>query len=210
MTSNGQSAERWRSPLNRSFFVITLPKTSTSKEILKSREFAILSIKQERGKIKIAWGSLTTARRFRADSHIPCRFHAFPMPFPCRDPATTRPRPCHYPATILSLSWHSPTVPNAGRSPACRLWTADANSHIPCRSQPFPCRVPAMILSRPCREPAVTLPRTCREPAVTLPRTCREPVVALSGRFQNGIFVAWQGNGMGMAWHVWIKHDRTM
>jgi hypothetical protein len=24
--------------------------------------------------------------------------------------------------------------PNAGRSPTCHLWTADANSHIPCRS----------------------------------------------------------------------------
>jgi hypothetical protein len=32
--------------------------------------------------------------------------------------------------------------------------------------------------------------------APTLPRTCRDPVVALTGRFQNGIFVAWQGKGM--------------
>jgi hypothetical protein len=46
--------------------------------------------------------------------------------------------------------------PNAVRSPRCSLWTADANSHIPCRS----------------------------------------PAVALRGRFQNGIFVAWQENGM--------------
>jgi hypothetical protein len=38
------------------------------------------------------------------------------------------------PATTLPLICHSPTVPNAGRSPTCRLWTADANSHIPCSS----------------------------------------------------------------------------
>jgi hypothetical protein len=30
--------------------------------------------------------------------------------------------------------------PNAGRSPTCRLWTADANSHIPCHFMPRPCR----------------------------------------------------------------------
>jgi hypothetical protein len=30
--------------------------------------------------------------------------------------------------------------PNAGRSPTCHLWTADANSHIPCRSHAALCR----------------------------------------------------------------------
>jgi hypothetical protein len=29
-----------------------------------------------------------------------------------------------------------------------------------------------------------------------MPFSCREPAMALRGRFQNGIFVAWQGNGM--------------
>jgi hypothetical protein len=29
-----------------------------------------------------------------------------------------------------------------------------------------------------------------------MPRLCHDPAVALRGRFQNGIFVAWQGNGM--------------
>jgi hypothetical protein len=28
--------------------------------------------------------------------------------------------------------------PNVGRSPTCRLWTADDNSHIPCSSAPMP------------------------------------------------------------------------
>jgi hypothetical protein len=48
------------------------------------------------------------------------------MPFPCREPPATLPRPCH------SL--------NAGRSPTCRLRTADATSHIPCRSHAALCR----------------------------------------------------------------------
>jgi hypothetical protein len=49
-------------------------------------------------------------------------YHAVPLPRPC----------------------HSPTLTNAGRSPTCRFWTADANSHILCRSLGIP------------------LPRTCR------------------------------------------------
>jgi hypothetical protein len=40
----------------------------------------------------------------KADSHIPCRSHAVPLPFPCRSPATNLPRTCHYPATTLPFS----------------------------------------------------------------------------------------------------------
>jgi hypothetical protein len=57
--------------------------------------------------------------------------------------------------------------PNAGRWPTCRLWTANANSHIPCRSH-----------------------------AVPMPSPFRDPAVALRGRFQKGIFVTWQGNAI--------------
>jgi hypothetical protein len=35
-------------------------------------------------------------------------------------------------------------------------------------------------------------------PAVLMPRCA----VALRGGFQNGMVVAWQGNGMGTVWHV--------
>jgi hypothetical protein len=86
-----------------------------------------------------------TKGRFTHTMPFPCRFHDVPLPLLCHDPATTVPLPCQ-----------SPIVPNACMSPICRLWTADANSHIPCCS----------------------------------------PAVALRGRFQKGIFVAWQGNGM--------------
>jgi hypothetical protein len=91
----------------------------------------------------------------------------------------------------------------------------------------------------PCRSPTATLPPSCHYPAVLrqcrtragrphavsgrpmliqtyhtvpLPRPCREPAVALRGHFQNGISVAWQGNGMAGVWHggrtawyVWIR-----
>jgi hypothetical protein len=35
-----------------------------------------------------------------------------------------------------------------------------------------------------------------------MPFSCREHGVALKGRFQNGMVVAWQENGMGTAWQV--------
>jgi hypothetical protein len=76
-----------------------------------------------------------------------------------------------------------------------------ANSHIPCRS-------PAAVLPRPCRYPAILRRRAGRPHAISgrpklihtyhaVPMPCCS--VALRGRFQNGVFVAWQGNGMGMA-----------
>jgi hypothetical protein len=89
-------------------------------------------------------------------------------------------------------------------TPCRSLAALKANSHIPCRSH---------AILRQCQT------RTVRPHAVsggrcyfthTMPFPCRELAVALRGRFQNGIFVAWQGNSMGTAWHVWIKHGRTV
>jgi hypothetical protein len=104
-----------------------------------------------------------------------------------------------------------------------------ADSHIPCRSHAvpllFPCRDPATTL--PFSESALfhtghcisdwydsdnKLPGTsigkwptCRHPAAaTLPRTCHELAMALRGRFQKGIFVAWQGNGMACVNQTWL------
>jgi hypothetical protein len=34
--------------------------------------------------------------------------------------------------------------------------------------------------------------------------------VALRSRFQNGMVVAWHGNGTSEAYHMWIKHGRTV
>jgi hypothetical protein len=76
----------------------------------------------------------------------------------------------------------------------------------------FPCRSTATTLLRPCHCPAIL--RQCRTRAgrphsisgrptlihtyyaIPMPLPCRDPAVALRGRFQNGIFVAWQGNGI--------------
>jgi hypothetical protein len=74
--------------------------------------------------------------RLKDDSHIPCRSPAALKAnshITCRSHAVTLPLPCN-----------SPTVPNAGTSPTCRLRTADANSHIQCRSpvaNPWPWEV---------------------------------------------------------------------
>jgi hypothetical protein len=91
----------------------------------------------------------------------PCRYCAMPCRvnshMPCRDPAILRQCPVlresprgsrKYPNCYsYSLTfWYasdnlrgtqrgSRKKPNAGRSPTCRLWTADANSRVPCHAQ---------------------------------------------------------------------------
>jgi hypothetical protein len=72
-------------------------------------------------------------------------------------PATTL-----YSSKLRSTPHGSRKKSNVGRSPTCRLWAVDANSHIPCRSH--------------------TAPMPC----------C---VMALRIRFQNGMVMAWHGNG---------------
>jgi hypothetical protein len=84
---------------------------------------------------------------------VPCRIHAAPMPSPCRPPAALihtchaapMPSPCrvnsHMPCRARAIlrqcrvlresSRGSRKKPNADRSPTCRLWTVDANSHFP-------------------------------------------------------------------------------
>jgi hypothetical protein len=37
---------------------------------------------------------------------------------------------------------------------------------------------------------------------VPMPSTCRDLAMVLRGRFQKGIFVTWQGNGVETAWYV--------
>jgi hypothetical protein len=84
----------------------------------------------------------------RADSHIPCRFHAVPLPFTL---AT---------ASEIDASDNKLSGTGCGSSKGHKL-----ESH---------------------------------EHAVNMP----SPAVALRGRLQKGTLVAWQGNGMGTAWHV--------
>jgi hypothetical protein len=116
--------------------------------------------------------------------------------------------------------------------------TLKANSHIPCRSLavplPWPCHYLPFSDSAERGQVAhiPSLDGRCKF-THTMPVPCRDCAVALSGRFQNDIFVAWQGNGMtcvnqtrpqcvnqmgntqskplperhgkGTAWYVWIR-----
>jgi hypothetical protein len=51
---------------------------------------------------------------------------------------------------------------------------------------------------------------SCRHPAATLPRPCHGTEKSLSERHILGMAGERQGNGMGTAWYVWIKHGRTV
>jgi hypothetical protein len=133
-------------------------------------------------------------------------YHAVPMLFPCRSPAT----PCR---VNSHMSYRAPAIlrqccvlrespranrkypncksysltecyasdnnlrgtprgsrkkPNAGRSSTCRLWTANANTHMLCSWRAVPW--PWVVASR----------------------------------------TTWSWHGTGAAWHVWIKHGRTV
>jgi hypothetical protein len=78
----------------------------------------------------------------RVNSHMPCRAPVFLRQ--CRVLRESPRGRRKYPNCIWD--WYasgnnlrgtprgSRKKPNAGRSPTCRLWTADANSQIPCRS----------------------------------------------------------------------------
>jgi hypothetical protein len=91
---------------------------------------------------------------------IPCRVNSYT---PCRAPAILRqcrvlresPRCSRkYPNcwSYTLTDWHasdnnlrgtpsgSRKKPNAGKSPTCRLWTADDNSHMPCHAHDLLCR----------------------------------------------------------------------
>jgi hypothetical protein len=109
-------------------------------------------------------GQFTHAMPFpcRVNSHIPCCDPAILRQ--CRvlrkSPRGRRKYPNCYSASgdnLRGTPRGNRKKPNAGRSPTCRLWTADANSH-----------------------------------AVPIPRCA----VALRSRFQNGMVVAWRGNGI--------------
>jgi hypothetical protein len=99
---------------------------------------------------------------FKANSQTPCRAHAVPLPRRAALIHTWNVTPLPFPDSAVSfvklcvvagnIRTASPTVQywyasdnnlratpsgsrkktKAGRSPTCHLWTADANSHMPC------------------------------------------------------------------------------
>jgi hypothetical protein len=108
---------------------------------------------------------------FKANSHMPCRAHAVPLPCRAALIHTGHAAPLPFSDSAVSFVKYasdnnlrgtpggSRKKPNTGRSPTCRLWTADANSHMPCHAH----------------------------------ARC---AVALRSRFQNSMVVAWHGRGM--------------
>jgi hypothetical protein len=125
------------------------------------------------------------------------------MQLPCRNPAATPPRSCH--------------SPKAGRSPTCRLRTADANSHIPHRSHAALCRgLETSLSERHIRGMAgerhrngmacvnQTLPHCVNQMGKTQSKALaqRHGRGTAGEQHGNGRGTAWerQGNGMGTAW----------
>jgi hypothetical protein len=78
-----------------------MEKGRLPKEVLKWHP----SGRRKHGRPKLIW-----AEGIKADSHIPCRSHAVPMPFPCCSPAVLKTDlhiPCRSPAITLPLPCHS-------------------------------------------------------------------------------------------------------
>jgi hypothetical protein len=135
-------------------------------------------------------------KTIKANSHVPChtnvaliyKCHAAPLPFTDSavsfvkvrvldgnirnaSPATTL-----YSNNLSGTPRGSRTKLNAGRSPTCHLWTADANSHILCRSHAAPMPRCAVVLRR---------------------RFQNGTVVAWHGNV-----MAWERHGWRTAWYV--------
>jgi hypothetical protein len=107
---------------------------------------------------------------FKANLHMPCSAHTVPLPcraalihMPCRAPSILRlccvlrerPRGSRKYPNCLSYKltyWYAydknlcgtprdrQKKSNVGRSPTCRIWTADANSHMSCHAHAALCR----------------------------------------------------------------------
>jgi hypothetical protein len=83
---------------------------------------------------------------------MPCRAHAIPRQYHVlrESPRVSRKYPNCYSYSLTD--WYasendlrgtprgSRKKPKAGRSPTCRLWTADANSYLPCHAHAALCR----------------------------------------------------------------------
>jgi hypothetical protein len=88
--------------------------------------------------------------------------------------------------------------PNAGRSPTCRLWTADANSHIPCRSHAAHMPRCAVALRRLFPNGMVV---AWHGRGMACMNQTRPYCVNQMGRTQSKPLVEWHGHGMAVERH---------
>jgi hypothetical protein len=93
---------------------------------------------------------------------------------------------------------------NVERSPTWCLWTADANSHMPCHAHAVLCRGLKKLLSEwQGHGMAQVRHGMCESNTVTLCKSNgKDTIYTLSG-------TAWQGNGMGTVWE-WHGHGMGM
>jgi hypothetical protein len=100
--------------------------------------------------VPMPFSSRFPAMPCRVNSNMPFRAQAVPMPFPCHAMSRLH-TPFRAPAIHRQCCVHresprgSRKRPNTGRSPTCRLWTADASSH----AMPCPCSTPAALYRGP-------------------------------------------------------------
>jgi hypothetical protein len=94
--------------------------------------------------------------------------------------------------------------PNAGRSPTCHLWTADANSHMPYHAHAALCRgLEKSLVERHGRGMARARHGIRESDAAKLCKTNgKDTISTLGGRHSRGIAWARHENGMGTAWSV--------
>jgi hypothetical protein len=110
---------------------------------------------------------------------------------PSRAPAILR--QCH---VLRESPRGSRKKPNAGRSPTYRLWTADANSHMPCHAHAALCHGLQKSLSERLGRGMAYVNQTWPHCANQMGKTQSKPLAARHGR--------------GTAWHVWISLNRHL
>jgi hypothetical protein len=149
---------------------------------------------------------------------MPCRTHAVPLPFSAPDilrkcpvlresTRGSRKYPkCWYAShnNLRGTLRGSREKPNAGTSPTCRLWTANVNSHTPCRAHAALCH--DLERSRFQNDMVMAwhglgMTRVNQ----TRPHCVNQMGKTQSKSFWHGMTGERHGRGMGTAWYVWIS-----
>jgi hypothetical protein len=90
--------------------------------------------------------------------------------------------------------------PNADRPPTWRLWSAATNLHVPCNAHAALCRG----LEKSLSERHGNAMSRARHGMACVNQT-RPHCVNKMGKTQSNPLAARHGQGMGMAWYVWIS-----
>jgi hypothetical protein len=144
---------------------------------------------------------------FRVNSHMPCRDPAIfrQCPVLCKTPYGSGKYPNCWSYSLTD--WYasdnnlrgnprgSRKKPNAGRSSTCRLWMANANSHVPCHAHAALYRGLEKPLSERHGRGMACVNPTRSHCVNQMGKTQSNPLAERHGR-------GTVGRGMGMAWYV--------